>query len=472
VTNLAARVRRFVERQQLWPPGARVVAAVSGGGDSVALFHLLRELAASGHVVLAALAHLNHQLRPEAERDEAFCRALADAAGVPCDVARVAVAAAAAAGRQSVEVAGRDARYAFFEQVRASRAAHAVAVAHTRDDQAETVLLRLLRGAGTRGLRGALPARGGIVRPLLSCGRDDLRAHLAARGAAWLEDATNADPTILRNRIRHDLLPRLVRDYQPGAARVLARTAELASDDDAYLTAAAHTAAAVVSSKEAGGRMVQTAALLALPPAIGRRVVQLLLREAGATRAVRLADVERVLAGCRNAQAEVCRVAGVAVERFSTDAVLINRGGGLARQPLASRTLAVPGYVDVPECGAGWRLRAEGPIKKERAPQPSRHRILLDAALGPGPFTVRGRLPGDRLRPLGLGGSKSLQDLFVDRRVPRGERDRIPVVLDATGRIVWVVGVALDETAVAVEGVDDVVVLNIERPDGSGPEAA
>ncbi len=472
MTNLAARVRRFVEPHQLWPPGARVVAAVSGGGDSVALVHLLRELEGGGHLVLAGLAHLNHRLRPEADDDEAFCRALAAAAGVSCDVAHVDVAAAAAAARVSVEVAGREARYAFFERVRLARAAHAVAVAHTRDDQAETVLLRLLRGAGTRGLRGALPSRGGIVRPLLTCGRDELRAYLAARGAAWREDATNADTAILRNRIRHDLLPRLVRDYQPGAARLLARTAELAHDDDAYLTAAAHTAAAVVSSKQGDGHLVRSADLLALPPAIGRRVVQLTLQRGGATRAVRLADVERALAVCRSAQAAGGNVAGVTVERFSADAVLFNRSGRSVHRPMPPRTLEVPGLVEVPECGAGWRLRADGPIKRGSAPEPSRHRILLDAGLDPGPFTVRGRRPGDRLRPAGLGGTKSLQDLFVDRKVPRGERDRTPVVLDAAGRILWVVGLALDEGAAAAEGADDVVILNFERPDGSGPEAA
>jgi tRNA(Ile)-lysidine synthase len=472
LTNLAARVRRFVERQQLWPPGARIVAAVSGGGDSVALVHLLRELAAGGHLVLAGIAHLNHRLRPEADHDEAFCRALAAAAGVLCDVTHVDVAAAAGAARVSVEVAGRHARYAFFARVREARAAHAVAVAHTRDDQAETVLLRLLRGAGTRGLRGALPSRGGIVRPLLTCGRDELRAYLAARGACWREDATNADTEILRNRIRHDLLPRLVRDYQPGAARLLARTAELAHDDEAFLAAAAHTAAAVVSSKQGDGYLMRTADLLALPPAIGRRVVQSMLQDSGARRAVRLVDVERVVAVCRAAQTAGCRVAGVTVERFSPDAVLFSRGGPPAHRPMPPRTLEVPGLVEVPECGAGWRLRADGPIKRESAPEPSRHRILLDAGLGPGPFTVRGRRPGDRLRPLGLGGTKSLQDLFVDRKVPRGERDRTPVVLDAAGRILWVVGLALDEGAAAAEGADDVVVLNFERPDGSGPEAA
>ena len=472
MTNLAARVRRFVERHELWPRGARVVAAVSGGGDSVALVHLLRELETGGHVVLAGVAHLNHQLRPEAGSDEAFCRTLASAAGVPFDVARANVGVAATAARVSVEVAGRDARYAFFEDVRVARGAHAVAVAHTRDDQAETVLLRLLRGAGTHGLRGALASRGGVVRPLLTCGRDELRAYLAARGVAWLEDATNADTAPLRNRIRHDLLPRLVRDYQPGAARLLARTAELAHDDDAYLTAVADTAAGAVSSNQDEVWRVDAAALLALPPAIGRRVVVLTLQRAGATRAVRLADVERALDTCRSAQAAVCRVAGVTVERFSADVVLFSRGDAPAVRPMPPRTLEVPGQVEVPECGAGWRLRAEGPIERQSAPKPSRHRILLDAARGLGPFIVRGRRRGDRLRPVGLGGTKSLQDLFVDRKVPRSERDRTPVVVDAAGRILWVVGLALDEGALAVEGADDVVVLNFERPDGSGPEAA
>ena len=167
MTNLAARVRRYVVRQRLWPRGSRVAAAVSGGGDSVALLQLLGELAASGDLVLAGVVHLNHQLRATADRDEALCRRLAADAGVPFDAARVDVAAAARAARCSVEVAARDARYAFFEQARTRLGADVVAVAHTRDDQAETVLIRLLRGTGTRGLRGALPRRGVVVRPLL-----------------------------------------------------------------------------------------------------------------------------------------------------------------------------------------------------------------------------------------------------------------------------------------------------------------
>ena len=202
---------------------------------------------------------------------------------MPIDVARVDIAAAAAAARCSVEVAARDARYAFFEAARQRFGADAVAVAHTRDDQAETVLLRLLRGTGTRGLRAALPARGGVVRPLLGCGRDELRAYLERRGARWVEDETNADTSLLRNRIRHDLLPRLVRDYQPAAPRILARTAEVAHDEDAYMTAQARAAWAEVVAPGPRGWRLDAGALRRLPAALGRRVVRLALEAAGAT---------------------------------------------------------------------------------------------------------------------------------------------------------------------------------------------
>lgn len=472
MTNLAARVRRFVVRERLWSPGARIVAAVSGGGDSVALVHLLAELAAAGDLVLAGLVHLNHQLRPTADRDEALCRALADSCGVPIDAARCDVAAAARAGRRSTEVAARDLRYALFDEARIRRAAEVVAVAHTRDDQAETVLFRLLRGTGPHGLRGMRPRRDRIARPLLACGRDELRRYLEARGASWSEDETNADLAIPRNRIRHELLPQLTRDYQPATARVLARLADLAAADDAVLAAAADTAAARLSSNETGGWRLDTVALAAEPPAIARRVVRRLLERTGAARAVRVADIDRVLAACRTVQARPVRVAGVLVERFSADAVLFNRVDAAPATPLPPRVLEVPGEIGVPECGAGWRLRAEGPIVKRRAPAPSRHRLLLDAGLGLGPFTVRGRRAGDRIRPVGLGGSKSLQDLFVDRKIPRALRDRVPVVADSAGRILWVVGLAVAEGVNVPADADDVVVLSFERPDGPGPEAA
>ncbi len=193
-----------------------MVAALSGGSDSVAQLLLLCDLAAAGHLVLAGAAHLNHQLRPDAARDEQFCRALCARLGVPLMVATAPVPALAAEARVSIEVAARRVRYAFLERARIACDAAVVAVAHTADDQAETVLLRLLRGAGPRGLRGILPVRGTVVRPLLDCTRAALRADLTRRGETWVDDATNADVAQPRNRVRHELiLPLLAGRFQP-----------------------------------------------------------------------------------------------------------------------------------------------------------------------------------------------------------------------------------------------------------------
>ena len=267
-----------------------------------------------------------------------------------------------------------------------------------------------------------------------------------------MEDETNADLGILRNRVRHDLLPRLARDYRPSVRREswpappTWRTTTTPTS-----TAAADTAAAGVTSKEERGLLVDGAALLALPAALGRRVVVATLEAAGASRAVRLADVERVLAVFRGSGTARSQVAGVAVERFAGDRVLFSRGAESPVERIPPRTLEVPGEVEVPEAGHGWRVCAEGPILRKSAPPPTRLRVLLEADRracrhsrcgGASRETVSG--------PSAWAGTKTLQDLFVDRKVPRAERDRTPVVVDAAGRIVWVVGLALAEAAAAV----------------------
>ncbi|HUU34589.1 MAG TPA: tRNA lysidine(34) synthetase TilS, partial [Vicinamibacterales bacterium] len=263
--NIAARVRRYVDRHQLWLGGGRVVAAVSGGSDSVSLLWILKDLHDAGAVSLAGVAHLNHQLRTDAAKDEAFCRALAERAGTPFVAARSDIAALAREWRCSVEVAARRARYSFLEQARRAYRAEHIAVAHTRDDQAETVVMRLLRGTGTRGLRGALPARGHVVRPLLDCSRAELRSFLAARGEAWVEDETNADLGHPRNRVRHELLPLLARSYRPSVTRILARTADVAAYEDALLEQLATDALAPLLDARSGAWRLDAAGFRRLP---------------------------------------------------------------------------------------------------------------------------------------------------------------------------------------------------------------
>lgn len=471
-TTLLPRVLRHVARHALWARGARVVVALSGGADSVALLLVLRQLAERGDVTLAGAAHLNHRLRDEADVDERFCRTLCARLDVPLVVGSAPVAELARAARCSVEVAGRRARYAFLDDARRTLEARHVAVAHTADDQAETVLLRLLRGAGTRGLRGVLPVRGAIVRPLLTCTHTELRAWLAALGEAWREDASNRDLANPRNRVRHELLPLLAERYQAAVVRVLARTADVADAEDALLERFAAEGAARVTSGGPTDLTLRPSGLAALPLAIARRVVRRALEAAGARRAPDLADVEQVLAVCRGPAPRAVEAAGLRVERFSSDAVLLIRESPPPPAvTLSARTLPVPGEATLPELGPGCRLMAEWPITRGDHIEGRALRVSLRGSV-PGPLVVRGRQPGDRIRPAGLDGSKKLQDLLVDRKVPRRERDRVPLVVDATGRILWVIGHAVDTEASATAAGDDVIVLTFEPPVVPGSEVS
>src|SRR5262245_468308 len=236
MTPLATRTLETMHRHALLRDGSRVLVALSGGADSVALLFLMRELHRNGHVQVAGAAHLHHGLRgADADADEAFSAALAARLGVPFVSEHADIAALARAQKRSIEDAARTARYACLDRAAAALGAEVVAVAHTRDDQAETFLLRLLRGAGTRGLGSIRPRAGRVIRPLIDVARADLRSDLEGLGEAWREDATNADVAIPRNRVRHELIPFLQSRFSPAATAILAREAALAQQDEDFL---------------------------------------------------------------------------------------------------------------------------------------------------------------------------------------------------------------------------------------------
>ena len=300
---LADVALRTIRRHHMLPRGGRVAVALSGGADSVALVHILLELQQRGELVVAGLAHLNHQLRGEAaDADERFCFALAASVNLPIDAGRADVRAQARDERRSIEDAARAARYAFLAEAAQRLDAVAVAVAHSRDDQAETFLLRLIRGSGSRGLGGIRPTAGLIIRPLLDIRRLDLREYLAALGATFQEDATNADVSIPRNRVRHELLPYLEREFSPGISDVLAREAASAREDEEKLQAEAIDLAASIvltddspgGSRPSGFRL-QAEALKALHPAIAARVARLALGRLGAERFIGFDHIQRFL---------------------------------------------------------------------------------------------------------------------------------------------------------------------------------
>ena len=440
---LLERVLRLVDGERLVGPGGRVVVAVSGGADSVALTLLMHELATTGRVVLAGLVHLNHRLRAEADTDEAFCRELAERLSVPFESVGADVAGRAARDGISVEQAGHRERYAFFERVVRDGRGEVVATAHTRDDQAETYLLRVIRGAGPTGLAGIRPRTGDIVRPLLEVSRRDLRRFLESRGQSFRADETNEDVRVPRNRVRHRLIPFLEQQFTPAIADVLARSAAIARGDAVWLDAATTARLPEIVSHNEGSPSLAVEPLLRAPVALGRRVVKRVLEEVSG-RAAGFEPVERVL--------ELATDEGMATGAVDLPGCRAERRGGTIEiRPPLSRTpgretlrfeyrLPVPGEVSVGE--AGLAISAEvGPARGDTAVGSAGSAMVAVAATTlSGPLIVRNWRPGDALRPLGLGGRKKLQDVFVDRKVARVERPIVPIVADLKGGIVWVVG--------------------------------
>lgn len=487
VGPLLARVVRYANRHDMWRSDTRVIAAVSGGSDSVSLLLLLHELHARGALVLDAIAHLNHRLRPESDADEAFCAEFAQRLAIPFVAARVDIRHAAKAHRQSMEVAARHARRKFLSDVLEARHASCAALAHTRDDQAETVLLRLLRGTGLRGLAAMAPNRDRRVRPLLEVSRQQLRQELTDRGETWREDATNADLSHPRNRIRHELLPYLETHFNPSTRSALARAADLARADDNLLARQADETAAALIVKDGAEVRLDADMLSAIPEAIARRVVHQALTSADTSRAARWQDVHAVLDVAAGARPAV-DLPNLRAEHSGGFVVLVQQGRAQTTAPPFCAELRAPGVVEMP--GAGWSLEARCSSAADRATtrRPGRQGTdagfrpatkaeagaeaeagagadvaIIDADLVGAPLMVRSRRPGDRVRPLGLNGSVKLQDLFVDRKVERAQRDRVPIVLDRHGRIVWVVGHVIGEEFRVTDRTKAVLILKFTR---------
>jgi tRNA(Ile)-lysidine synthase len=304
-----------------------VLVGVSGGSDSVALLRALLELSRTSDFAVAGVAHFNHRLRDTAERDEAFCRALASALDVPFVTDAADVAAYAAAERLSIEDAARRLRYDFLERAARDAGAGRVAVGHTLDDQAETVLLKLMRGAGSSGLGGVYPIKGAVVRPLIESSRDELRAWLASLAQPWMEDESNADVSNPRNRVRHRVLPELDAAYGGPTRAAIARSAELAREDGQWLDelAAGRYRDLVTNGQDC--LQLDAAALLGEPPALQRRVLLQVMRARGGGREIGLDHVELALTVLRG-HARAADVPGSRWELRGRNLVLYDQGPG------------------------------------------------------------------------------------------------------------------------------------------------
>jgi len=429
------RVAGFVGGTPGIPSGSHVLVACSGGPDSTALAAALAELTATCGLRLT-LVHLRHGLRSASDErdDEAVVRSLADDLGVDVRVETLAIAPG-----PNLEARARTARRRALDSAAAALRATHIALGHTLDDQAETVLLRLLRGGGRRGLAGMRAHDGMIVRPLLTARRADVRWYLAARRLRASLDRSNADLRHTRNRVRRLLLPMLAAEFNPRVAEALAALAARFRDEDDFLDELA---------ADELGRLRQDDGLRCevahLPRALARRVVRGWLATHGLA-APNAVHVERVR---RAAARTPGTIALPGPRRVLREGNLLrcrpgSRAGGTedVRLPLA------PGET---VRGPTWSLEVSAPRRWEAGESPLRGAdgALLDAEALPGPLAVRGRRRGDRVRVPNVG-TRKLHDVLVDRKVPRERRAALPVLV-AGDVVVWVPGVVRSTVARAV----------------------
>jgi tRNA(Ile)-lysidine synthase len=425
----AERVRAFVRAEGLWQPGDTVLAAVSGGPDSMALLDVLSLIGGEWKLRLV-VGHVHHGLRAEAGADAAYVEQVSGHYGLPYLLRRVDVRGRVAATGESVEEAARVLRYAALEEMAREVNARGIATGHNADDQAETVLMRILRGTGVAGLAGIPSKRGLIIRPLLSVRRQEIIAYLRERKVGFRTDLTNESLDMTRNRVRLELLPMLERDYAPRLRDHLWRLAEIARQDNALLESLAGAEFARQRQALPDGLALPFAP--ELPPALRRRVWRLAIAEVrGGLEDISFAhlrDIEQLTPG------QEAHLPGARVVHEAGRLVFLPSGAS-STVTIPELTLTAPGRVCYAPAGCC--------ITTETSPSPfpieSGDVAVLDAGAVKGRLVMRSWQPGDRFRPLGAPGERKLQDIFVDAGVPRRLRSRVPVVLDEEG-IIWLAG--------------------------------
>ncbi len=425
---LLTQVQHSIEKFRMFDRAARILVGVSGGADSVCLLLVLKELGYN-----LAAAHLNHGLRgAESDGDEQFVRELAQSLAIPLHCQRVELSSA----RGNLEAAGRQARKRFFAALVAARAFDRIALAHNQNDRVETFLLNLFRGAGGEGLTSMEPVVDRIVRPLIEIPRSEIERYLVEHGAKWRLDATNLDTRFARKRIRLNVIPELVRTFNPNLVAAIARTTEILSDENAGLAAFVENWLAGHSEMRNGTFVLHSPALAAEPVAIQRRVVRAALRRVQPERPLNDVSFDQVEAALGllkpNQSGKMVEFPGGAVISRSFDSLRVEA----VAEPIEDfeYELQIPGEIHIPELKRCFRATIVE--ESEKFSGDSNERVLADGGDLGQYVRIRNWKPGDYYRPVGWPAGK-LKKLFQRARIPRNQRHRWPVFV-ADSSIIWV----------------------------------
>jgi len=457
------KVVRAVERYDMLRPGDRVCVALSGGPDSVALLRVLTLLQDDYGLHLVA-AHVNHGLRgKESDRDEAFVRDLGASMGVPVEHTAIPVQEIRRHEGGSIEEVCRRERYRFLDEVCQRECLQRVALGHTLNDQAETVVMRFLRGSGTEGLKGMLPVRDGrYIRPFLEVQRDEVLTFLDREGMTYVTDSSNFDRIYLRNSIRGELIPALRDRYNDRLMENMGRMSDILREEDDYLERSVLTILSQWQiSPDATVFSVPVIPFNGLHCAMQRRVIKFILdrmsSQEGGMGYAHIEAVRHLMAGDRP-QAVLDLPFCVRVER-EYDTLVISKGEGRVTRDAGPFTYAVPlpGTIDVVE--AGMRVRCEilpaGEIdvRDDRA-------IYMDYESIRFPLEIRETRRGDRIRPLGMRGTKKVQKIFIDEKVPKKRRGTTPLLVDRRS-VLWIMGMRMSDTVKVTDMTEKVVKAEI-----------
>ena len=435
---MLSRVKTTIKKYGMLEPEERVVVGVSGGADSICLLHVLLELHEYGTDII--VAHLDHGIRgKEAKRDSLFVKRTAESLGLKFEQGEADVPRFRKESKLTLEEAARVRRYEFLEETRVKYRADRIATAHTLDDQAETVLMRLIRGSGRKGLSGIPPVSNGvIIRPLIETPRREIEKYLVSNGIKWIEDSTNKLRTIHRNRIRLDLLPELEK-YNPKIKETLSRTSDLLRIEEDYIDREAKKYFRRIFTPGESELKGDLRKFRRLHQALRLSVLRLAIQglEKGLKNITSLHIMAADVFLTSDAASGEIEFPDEMVIAKGYDSFLVTARSGLERR--FSYVIASPGKWSFPGFEVDIEKVSAGTLEEEREDV-----VYLDAGKIGFPIEVRGFRAGDRFIPLGMKDEKKLKNFFVDEKIPRFERYRVPIFTTG-GEIFWIGGMRIDE---------------------------
>lgn len=459
------KVRKFIKKNGLLIEGDTVIVAVSGGPDSLCLLHLLKRLS-SEYMLNLVVAHLNHCLRPEALQEADGVGKIASALSLPFEVRTVDIRNFKKKHAISEEEAGREARYDFlFETARKYKASR-IALGHHLDDQAETVLLNVIRGTGVDGLAGMLPrrTRGDIylIRPLLCLRRSEIESYCDDNNLQPFTDSSNLETNYTRNRLRLELIPQLQMQYNPRIREALFRLGALAADDRIFLQNLARKKYYSLARFINRETILDRQALLNLPPALQGRVLRHALRKHVSVKGVSSLHIGQLLDLAKSGRAgSQLTLPGKSSAYFSYKHLVIRTAPDPKQKELKPLVLQIPGTVLLSE---GHKISACITDVSELSWPPPAYRAYLDLDKIPSSsLIVRSRMPGDRFHPQGAPGAKKLKDFLIDQKVPFYRRESLPLVT-AEENIIWVAGIRINELYRVTGQTKQALVLEFKVP--------